>query len=429
MLGEFFKLRENGTTVRAELLAGLTTFLTMAYIIFVNPEILAQAGMDRGAVFVATCLAAAAGSVLMGLWANYPIALAPGMGLNVYFTFGVVQAMHVPWQTALGAVFAAGVLFFLVSAFRLRAIIIDAIPASLKSGTAAGIGFLLGIIGLENAGIVAADPATLVRLGDLHSPRPILAGLGFVLILGLAHRRVAGAMVIAILLVAVLGIPFGLTHFAGVAAPPPSLAPTFLKMDLAGVFDVRLAGIVFALLFMELFDNTGTLIGVAGRAGFLDAEGRMPRLGRALMADSAAAMVGAALGTSTTTSYIESIAGVEAGGRTGLTAVAVAILFVAAVFVSPLAASIPAYATAPALLFVACLMARALRELEWDDMTEFGPGVVAAIVTPLTFSIADGIGCGFVAYAGGKLLAGRGRETGIVVWAIAAAYVVKVAVT
>ena len=429
MLGEFFKLRENGTTVRTEAVAGLTTFLTMAYIIFINPEILANAGMDKGAVFVATCLAAAAGSILMGLYANYPIALAPGMGLNAYFTFGVVQGMHVIWQVALGVVFVSSVLFFLVSAFRIRAIVIDAIPASLKLGIAAGIGLLLAIIGLENAGIVTADPATLVTLGDLRSPRALLAAFGFVVILGLAYRRVTGALIVTILLVAALGVPFGLTEFKGLASAPPPLAPTFLQMDISGALDVGLAGIIFAFLFVEFFDNTGTLIGVAQRAGFLDAQGRLPRLGRALMADSTAAMLGAALGTSPTTSYIESVAGVEAGGRTGLTAVVVGLLFIAAIFLAPLAASIPGYATAPALLYIACLMARSLRDLNWDDITEFGPAMATAIAIPLTFSITHGIGFGFIAYAAGKLFAGRGGEVGAVVWAIAAAYVLKVALT
>jgi len=429
MLGQIFKLRENGTTVRTECLAGLTTFLTMAYIVFINPEILGSAGMDKGAVFVATCLAAAIGSLLMGLYANYPIALAPGMGLNVYFAFGVVQGMHVSWQVALGTVFLSGVLFFLVSAFRLRAIIVEAIPASLKLGIAAGIGLFLAVIGLENAGIISSSPATLVTLGDLREPRALLAAFGFVLILGLSYRRITGALVITILLLAVLGLPFGLTQFEGLASAPPSLAPTLLQMDIRGAADLALAGVVFAAFFVQFFDNTGTLIGVAHHAGFLDREGRLPRLGRALIADSTAAMAGAALGTSTTTSYIESIAGVEAGGRTGLTAAVVGLLFVAAIFLSPLAASIPAYATAPALVFVACLMARNLKDLDWDDLTEFGPGIVTAIATPFTFSIADGIGFGFVTYAAGKLLAGRGHEAGIVVWGIAAAYALKVALT
>lgn len=426
-LDRIFKLRENGTAARTEALAGTTTFLTMAYIIFVNPEILANAGMDRGAVFVATCLAAATGSILMGLYANYPIALAPGMGLNAYFAYGVVQGMRTDWRVALGAVFIAAVLFFLISAFRLRAVIIAAIPASIKIGIAAGIGLLLATIGLENAGIIAGNSATLVTLGDLKAPQAILSGLGFAAILGLAHRRVPGSLIIAILALTALGLPLGLSTFHGIAASPPSLAPTFLQMDLRAALDVGVLGVVAAYLFLEFFDNTGTLIGVASAAGLLDERGQLPRLGRALVADSAAAMVGAALGTSTTTSYIESIAGVEAGGRTGLTAVVVGLLFIAALFLSPLAASIPPYATAPALLFVACLMARSLRELDWADLTEFGPGVVAAIAIPLTFSIADGIGIGFISYALGKLAAGRGGEVSVAAWGIAGAFVAKIA--
>ncbi len=429
MLEQFFKLRENGTTARTEALAGLTTFLTMAYIIFVNPAILANAGMDRGAVFMATCLAAAAGSILMGFYANYPIALAPGMGLNAYFAYSVVQGMHYDWRVALGAVFIAAVLFFLISAFRLRAIIVEAIPTSLKLGIGAGIGFLLAVIGLENAGIIAGNSATLVTLGDLRAPQAILSGLGFVAILGLAYRRVPGSLVITILMLTGLGLPFGLSEFKGIASIPPSLTPTFLQMDLRAALDVGVAGIVFAFLFVEFFDNTGTLIGVASAAGLLDEGGRLPRLRRALVADSAAAMIGAALGTSTTTSYIESVAGVEAGGRTGLTAVFVGLLFIAALFLSPLAASIPAYATAPALLFVACLMARSLRGLDWEDLTEFGPGIVTAIAIPLTFSIAHGIGFGFITYAFGKLFAGRDGDVSIAVWAIAAAFIAKIALT
>lgn len=317
MLEQFFKLRENGTTARTEALAGLTTFLTMAYIIFVNPAVLANAGMDRGAVFMATCLAAAAGSILMGLYANYPIALAPGMGLNAYFAYSVVQGMHYDWRVALGAVFIAAVLFFLISVFRLRAIIVEAIPTSLKLGIGAGIGFLLAVIGLENAGIIAGNSATLVTLGDLRAPQAILSGLGFVAILGLAYRRVPGSLVITILMLTGLGLPFGLSEFKGIASIPPSLAPTFLQMDLRAALDVGVAGIVFAFLFVEFFDNTGTLIGVANAAGLLDERDRLPRLRRALVNDSAAAMIGAALGTSTTTSYIESVAGAKPAGAQG----------------------------------------------------------------------------------------------------------------
>ena len=428
MLERIFKLRENKTSLGTEALAGLTTFLTMVYIVFVNPEILSHAGMDRGAVFVATCLAAAFGSVIMGLYANYPIGLAPGMGLNAFFTYGVVQAMHVSWQIALGAVFLSGILFFIVSVTPVRAMIIDAMPASLKLGIAAGIGLLLAVVGLENAGFISGSTDTLVTLGDIASPKPLLAAFGFVLILGLAERRIMGALVIGILVVAALGIPFGLTEFKGLASAPPSLAPTFLQMEIGGALDVGLAGIVFAFFFVTLFDNTGTLIGVAQRGGFLDAQGRLPRLRHALAADSTAAMAGAVLGTSTTTSYIESVSGVEAGGRTGLAAVFVGLLFIAAIFLSPVAASVPSYATAPALVYVACLMAQSLRDLDWDDLLEFGPAVVTAITIPLTFSITDGIGFGFIAYAAGKLLGGRGREVGVMVWAVALAFAIYIAV-
>ena len=427
MLEQIFKIRENGTTVGTEALAGLTTFLTMAYIIFVNPEILSATGMDRGAVFVATCLAAAAGSILMGCYANYPIALAPGMGLNAYFAYGVVQGMHVGWEAALGVIFISGILFFLVSVSPIRAMIVEAIPPSLKFGIAAGIGLLLAVVGLENAGIIVGDSTTLVALGDLHAPKPILAAFGFVLILGLAYRRVMGSLVIAIFAVAALGIPFGLTEFKGLASAPPPLAPTFLAMDIGTALDIGLAGVIFAFFFVTLFDNTGTLIGVAQRGGFLDAKGRLPRLRHALVADSTAAIAGAALGTSTTTRYIESVAGVEAGGRTGLTAVFVGLFFIAAIFLSPLAASIPGYATAPALVYVACLMAQSLRSVDWDDILEFAPALVTTITIPLTFSITDGIGFGFIVYAIGKLLGGRGREVHGMVWAIAIAFAVFIA--
>ena len=428
MLERLFELDEHQTNVRTELLAGLTTFLTMAYIIFVNPEILATAGMDRDAVFVATCLAAAAGTLIMGLWANYPIALAPGMGLNAYFAFTVVGTMGLPWQTALGAVFISGVLFFILSILRIREWIINAIPMSLKLAISAGIGLFLGIIALKNAGIVVDHPATLVTLGDVTQPTVLLAGLGFVVTAALHHRGVPGAIVIAILGVTVAGVALGLSPFQGIAAAPPSLAPTFLAMDLGAAFEVGLFTVIFTFLFVDLFDTAGTLVGVSHRAGLLDQDGKLPRLGRALMADSGATMIGAALGTSTTTSYVESAAGVNAGGRTGLTAVAVAVLFLAAIFLAPLAGTVPAYATAPALFFVACLMTRGLAEVDWGDVTEYAPAVVAALAMPLTFSIANGIGLGFIAFAGIKLLSGRAGDVGVATWLIALAFAVRFAV-
>jgi len=428
MLERLFGLKAHGTTVGTEALAGGTTFLTMAYIIFVNPAILGDAGMDKGAVFVATCLAAALGSLAMGLLANYPIALAPGMGINAYFTYTVVIGMGQPWSVALGAVFVSGLLFLILALTRVREAIINSIPRSLKLAISAGIGLFLGTIAFENAGLVAAHPVTLVTLGDLHKPAALLAAAGFVVIAALDARRVPGAILIGILGTAAAGMALGLTPVpATLASLPPSLAPTFLKMDVAGALDLGLVTIVFVFLFVDLFDNAGTLIGLAHRGDLLDERGRLPRLGRALIADSLAAMASGVLGTSTTTSYIESAAGMKAGGRTGLTAVVVAALFLAALFLAPLAAAVPSYATAPALLFVACLMARGLADIAWDDATEAVPAVVTALAMPLSFSIAHGIGFGFITFAAIKLLSGRGREAGPVVLLLAAAFVVKYA--
>jgi adenine/guanine/hypoxanthine permease len=425
MLESWFKLSAHGTTWRTECVAGLSTFLTMAYILFVNPDILAAAGMPRESVFVATCLAAALGSAIMGLYANYPIALAPGMGLNAYFAFVVVGTLGYSWQAALGAVFLSGCLFVLVSLFRLRAWIVDAVPRSLKFGISAGIGLFLAIIGMKNAGLVVASPATLITIGELHQPAPLLALAGLLLIVALHARRITGALVIGILGVTLASIAFGYSAFAGIVALPPSIAPTLMQLDLRAALDAGLVAVVLSFFLVELFDATGTLIGVAHRAGLLDVDGKLPRLKRALLADSLAITTGAALGTSSTTAYIESAAGTAAGGRTGLTAVVVALLFLAALFLSPLAATIPAWATAPALIYVAILMTRALAELDWSDITEFAPAVLCALAMPFTFSIAHGIALGFVSYAGVKLLAGRAREVSVAVWVIALVFVLK----
>jgi len=425
MLERIFGLKRHGTGIATEALAGGTTFLTMAYIVFVNPAILADAGMDRGAVFVATCLAAAFGSLAMGLIANYPIALAPGMGINAYFAYSVVIGMGHPWPVALGAVFVSGVLFLVLAVTRVREAIINAIPHSLKLAISAGIGLFLAMIAFENAGIAVAHPATLVTVGDLSKPAVLLAAAGFVAMVAMDARRVPGAILIAILGVTAAAAALGLTSIEGVVALPPSPAPVLLKMDVAGALNLGLAAIVFTFLFIDLFDNAGTLIGLAHRAGLLDSNGRLPRLGRALIADSLAAMASGALGTSTTTSYIESAAGIKAGGRTGLTAVVVALLFVAALFLAPLAAAVPPCATAPALLFIACLMIRGLAEIGWDDPTEAVPAALTAVAMPLTFSIAHGIGFGFISYAAIKLLSGRFRDAGPMVYALAAAFVVK----
>jgi AGZA family xanthine/uracil permease-like MFS transporter len=391
-------------------MAGVTTFLTMAYIIFVNPSILEIAGMDKGAVFVATCLAAALSCLIMGLYANYPIALAPGMGLNAYFSFGLVKGLGLSWQVALGAVFISGVLALLLSVSPIREWLFNAIPKTLKMAISAGIGLFLGIIALKNAGIVVASPATYVTLGDLTQPPAVLAAFGFVLMVALDARRVPGSIIIAILATTALGVIFHVTPAQGIVDLPPSLAPTFLQLNVWGALEFGLISIIIVLLFVDLFDTAGTLIGVAHRAGLLTPDGKLPRLRKALIADSSATMIGALLGTSNTTSYIESAAGVKAGGRTGLTAVTVAVLFLLGLFFSPLAHTIPAYATAPALLFVACLMARGLTEVDWEDPTEYAPAVVTALSMPLTFSIATGIAFGFITYAAIKLISGRYRE-------------------
>ncbi|RRW37925.1 NCS2 family permease [Ectopseudomonas oleovorans] len=427
MLERLFQLKAHNTTVRTEVLAGITTFLTMAYILFVNPEMLAKTGMDHGAVFVATCLAGAIGSLIMGLLANYPIALAPGMGLNAFFTYTVVMTMGYSWQTALGAVFLSGAIFFLLSIFKIREWIINSIPLALRAGIAAGIGLFLAIIALKNAGIVVDHPATLVGLGDLSTGGALLACLGFFVIAALAYRKVTGAVMIGILLVTGLSIALGLSELQGVMSMPPSLMPTLLQLDIAGALDIGLISVIFAFLFVDLFDTAGTLVGVAQKANLLDKDGKMPRLGRALLADSTATMAGAALGTSTTTSYIESTAGISAGGRTGLTACVVAALFLLSLFFAPLAGSVPAYATAPALLFVAVLMMSSLAQIDWDDLTVAAPVVVAALAMPLTFSIANGIAFGFIAWTAVKVLAGRWRELNPAMWVLSALFVVKLA--
>ncbi len=428
MFERYFQLSANGTTIRTEVVAGCTTFLTMAYIMFVNPLILGDAGMDRGAVFVATCIGTAIGTLIMGLYANYPLALAPGMGLNAYFTYGVVKGMHFSWEIALGAVFISGILFLILSLLRLREWIVDAIPQSLKMAISAGIGLFLGIIALKNAGIVVGSPDTLVTLGDLKAAPTLLAVLGFVAIAALDARRVPGAIIIAVLGVTALGVAFGVSPFAGIAAPPPSLAPTFLKLDLAGALNLGVVVIIFAFFFVDLFDNTGTLVGVAHRAGMIGPDGKIPRLNRVLIADSAATICGSLLGTSTVTSYIESAAGVRAGGRTGLVAVVVAILFLLSLFLSPLAGTVAAYATAPALLYVACLMTRGLVDIDWEDVTEYAPAVVTALVMPLTFSIANGIALGFILYVGVKLLSGKIRSLSPALVILALLFLIKFAV-
>jgi len=428
MLENFFRLKDHNTTVKTELFAGLTTFLTMAYIIFVNPDILAKAGIDKNAVFVATCVAAAIGTLIMGLYANYPIAMAPGMGLNAFFTFAVVMGMGVKWQIALAAVFVSGILFFILSVLPVRAWIINSIPRSQKLAIAAGIGLFLGFIGLKTAGVVVDHPATLVTVGKLTSLPVILAIIGFVVMVALDYKRVPGAIIIGILGVAVLGMLLGVAKPpAAIVSMPPDPSATLFQLDLSGFF--QLAGATIAILLLsfllvDLFDTAGTLIAVAHQAKMLDDQGNLPRLGPALVADSSATVFGSLLGTSTTTSYIESASGVRAGGRTGLTAVTVAVLFLLALFFAPLATSIPGFATAPAIVFVACLMARGLAEIDWEDVTEYVPAVITALTMPLTFSIATGIGLGFIAYVLIKAISGKLKDISPAMWIVSACFVI-----
>jgi AGZA family xanthine/uracil permease-like MFS transporter len=423
-----FGLTQNGTDVRTEVIAGVTTFLTMVYIVFVNPLILSKAGMDQGAVFVATCLAAAISTLIMALYANYPIALAPGMGLNAFFAFTLVLTYKYTWQQALAFVFISGLFAFVISITPLREYIINSIPKNLKLAVSAGIGLFLFIIALEESKIVVAHPATLVTLGDLKQWPAILALVGFVLIAALNSRSIHGATLIGILVVAIIGLPLGVAEFKGVVSLPPSLGPTFLQLDFSRVLEHTALVVIFTLLLVDFFDTAGTLIGVAHRGGLLDKDGRLPRMKQALVADSSATLVGSLLGTSNTTSYIESAAGVSAGGRTGLTGVVVAALFLLMLFFSPLAGMIPAYASAAALLFVAVVMTRGLSEIEWDDLTESAPAVVTALAMPFTYSIATGIGLGFIVYVLCKLASGRVMEAKPVVVVLALLFALKFAI-
>ena len=425
MLEKIFKLSEHKTSIKTEVIAGFTTFLTMAYIIFVNPAMLSATEMDPGAVFVATCLAAAIGCFIMGFYANYPVALAPGMGLNAFFTYVVVLDMGYTWQVALGAVFLSGVCFTALSLFKIREWIINSIPLAMRKGIAAGIGLFLALVALKNAGIVVDNPATLVSMGDLTETPAVLATLGFFLVIALAHYKVKGGVMLAILAVTALGIIFGDVQYAGIMSMPPSVAPTFMQMDIAGAFNVGMISVIFAFLFVDLFDTSGTLIAVADKAKLLDKDGNLPRLNRALLADSGASMAGSMMGTSTTTSYIESVSGVAEGGRTGLTAVVVGVLFLLALFFAPLAGMVPAYATTGALLYVAVLMVGGLKEINWDDITEAAPVVIVALMMPLTFSIANGIALGFIAFAAIKVMSGKAKELSLSVWFLAILFLAK----
>ena len=429
-----FQLRAHGSDVRTEMLAGLTTFLTMSYIVFVNPAILGTTGMDPGAVFVATCLAAALGSTVMGLAANFPVGMAPGMGLNAFFAFTVVGAAGLPWQQALAAVLISGIVFLVLSLTGVRSWLVAGIPTSLRSAIVAGIGLFLAIVALQKSDVIIGDADTLVRLGPMDTAPPLLALGGFLLIAILEARRVRGAILIGILVVTGCAWALGLVQWQGLLALPPSLAPTFLQLDLAGLLHWEdgaawsvLLQVVLVFVLVEVFDATGTLYGVASRAGLLNLPDAKKRFGRALLADSSAIVAGSLLGTSSTTAFAESASGVEAGGRTGLTALVIAALFLAALLFSPLASMVPPYATAPALLYVAGLMLRELVEIEWSDLTEAVPAALCALAMPFTYSIANGLAFGFIAYAVLKAGTGKWRQVHPAVWLVAVLFALRYA--
>ena len=424
LLDRYFKLTENRTTVRQELLGGATTFMTMAYIVVVNPQILAQAGMPPEGVIFATCVSAAVATLVMGLYANYPIALAPGMSLNAYFTYSVCIGMHIPWRTALGVVFFSGVLFVLLTVTRVREQIVDGIPDCLKHSTAAGIGLFIAFVGMRNAKLVVASPATFVSIGNFSDRAVQAACFGIVLTLVLMARRINGAILLGILGTTLFGIIRGIASWPSglVAMPHPS--STFLQLDFRGAMHLGLLEIIFAFLFVDLFDNVGTLVGVCEQAGFIK-NGKIPRVGRILLADGVGTMFGALTGTSTVTSYIESAAGIAAGARTGLSNVFVALLFLVALLFSPLATAVPSFATAPALILVGALMTQSIAHVKWADFTEAFPAFMTMLATPLTFSIATGLSLGVISFSIVKLGAGKYREVSVVLWILTGLFLLR----
>ncbi len=425
MLEKLFHLTENNTTAKNEIIAGITTFMTMAYIIFVNPSILSQTGMDFGAVMVATIVASSLATFLMGIWVNYPIALAPGMGLNAYFTYSVVLGMGYQWQVALGAVFISGFLFLLLTLVKIRQLIVDAIPNVLKISTAAGIGLFIAFIGLQNAGLVVDHPSTLVTLGNMLSPNALLTLFGVIVITVLMTLKIRGAILYGIILNWLLGLLLGEVHYQGIFSLPPDITPTFLQLDVARALNSGLLTVIFAFFFVDLFDSTGTLVGVAEQAGFIKPDGSFPRVEKALTTDSVGTMTGALFGTSTVTAYIESASGVAEGGRTGLTSVTVSVLFLLSLFISPLAQSIPPFATAPALIVVGSLMLKQFSLVKWDDISEVIPAFMVMIYMPLTYSIANGIAIGFILYPIIKGLSGKVREVHWLSWILCALFIFR----
>jgi adenine/guanine/hypoxanthine permease len=425
VLDRWFKLSAHGTSVKTELVAGLTTFITMAYIIFVNPNIMAASGMDAGAVFVATCIGAAIATLFMGLYANWPVGLAPGMGLNAFFAFTVVGEMGYSWEIALGAVFWSGVIFTAMSFWKIREWVLDAIPESLRFAMTAGVGLFLGMVALKTAGIVVPSPATMVTLGDFTQPSAWLAAVCFLIISILAYRKIFGAVLIGVIGVTLAGLLMDIVEYDGVFAMPPSIAPTFMKLDIMGALDVGMITVILSFLFVNMFDTAGTLMGVAERAKLRNPDGSIEGLKKSLKADSASSVIGTFVGCPPVTSYVESAAGVAAGGRTGLTAITIAVLFLLSMFLAPLAGMIPPYATAGALLYVAFAMMSSLAKIEWEDYTEMAPAAITALMMPLTFSIANGIAMGFVSYAVLKLATGQASKVSVGVYVLSLVFIAK----
>ena len=420
-----FKLELNNTSIKQEFIAGFTTFITMAYIIFVNPQMMAASGMDLGASFVGTCIAAAIACFAMGFYSNWPVGLAPGMGLNAFFTYTVVGEMGYSWEIALGAVFLAGILFVIISVTPLRQWMLNSIPMNLRIAMGAGVGLFIGFIGLKTGGIIVQNEATFLSLGNFKNVETLLAAFGFLLILVLAIRKVVGAIIIGVLAVTTSGLLLGLIQFNGIVSSPPDLKPILLKLDILGALDVAMISVIISFLFVNLFDTAGTLLGVASRANLIEDSGKIVNLDKALKADSTASVAGSFLGCSPVTSYVESSAGVEAGGRTGLTAVIIGTFFLIAIFFSPIASMVPSYATAGALIYVAILMLGGMERLDWSDNTELLPALIMIIMIPLTFSIANGIAIGFIAYVVLKIAARKTLDISMGAWFLFLIFVLK----
>ena len=425
MLEKIFKLKTNKTSLKKEILAGMTTFVTMSYIIFVNPQMMAASGMDQGASFVGTCLAASLACFFMGLYANWPVGLAPGMGLNAFFTYTVVGGMGYSWEVALGAVFWAGILFTLMSITPLRKWMLEGIPLNLRIAMGSGVGLFIGLIGLKSGGIIIANNSTLVTLGDLSQPTAIMAVLGFLLISILSVRKISGSIIIGIFVITFLAIVFNFIEFNGILSAPPDFLPVFMKLDIFGALDVAMIGVIISFLFVNFFDTTGTLLSIANRAKLTNKSGKIKNIDKALKADSSSSIIGSFFGCAPVTSYVESSAGVEIGGRTGLTAVITGIGFLLSIFFSPLAEIIPPYATAGALIYIAILMLSDMERLDWSEITEIFPALIIIVMIPLTFSIANGIALGFISYVAIKITSNKYKEVSLGAWFLTVIFLAK----